>query len=531
MKKENRHTIIYAVLRLALFAAVFAVTFLGLEKRFYSDAKIHPVWRYAANEGHAPIDILFVGNSHTYSSIDGKMLSEATGLNIRELTCASMNGVNVAADLEAFLNYEVPEVVVVELCPFGADQLNYEEMRKEKLGILFDHLDGIPDLDIRLKAVSRAVSFDDVPSGLFQLLRSALMWDRWSRDRKASRTYDEYGAHRLFEVESYSGFFPDTVAKAYSTPSEGDTGLVPQNVESFLSVIDLAERYGFEIWIYNAPTYFYNQNYASLLRMAESLQKEHPCIRRIDNSMAHLNEIGIDRTDYYDIHHLNLDGMEKVSVWLGERIAERFHTGFDTDSLLQYKGCSVTMLENGNYRYEYETFCPGRHRFVYTKDGEERDTGLTASNRFEEGALSEEEIKTLYVISRTMEKGESGSIRHSFLPFTIEGYSAKIRSGGILIRNRSNFRGDLDFAWEITEKGADEGTAGPDEGISEGRTRFRQINEVFLPLHESGTYEIRAITRQQSDGVTRVTPILTISYDAGLDKTVIYKAAECVTVE
>ena len=115
MKKENRHTILYAVLRLALFAAVFAVTFLGLEKRFYSDAKIHPVWRYAANEGHAPIDILFVGNSHTYSSIDGKMLSEATGLNIRELTCASMNGVNVAADLEAFLNYEVPEVVVVEL--------------------------------------------------------------------------------------------------------------------------------------------------------------------------------------------------------------------------------------------------------------------------------------------------------------------------------------------------------------------------------------------------------------------------------
>ena len=130
-----------------------------------------------------------------------------------------------------------------------------------------------------------------------------------------------------------------------------------------------------------------------------------------------------------------------------------------------------------------------------------------------------------------MEKGESGSIRHSFLPFTIEGYSAKIQSGGILIRNRSNFRGDLDFAWEITEKGADEGTSGSDEGISEGRTRFRQINEIFLPLHEGGTYEIRAITRQQSDGVTRVTPILTISYDAGLDKTVIYKAAECVAVE
>ena len=129
VKKENRHTILYAVLRLALFAAVFTVSFLGFEKLFHSDAKIHPVWRYAASEGHAPIDILFVGNSHTYSSVDGKLLSEATGLNIRALTCASANGVNVAADLEAFLNYEVPKVVVLDLCPFGADQINYEEMR------------------------------------------------------------------------------------------------------------------------------------------------------------------------------------------------------------------------------------------------------------------------------------------------------------------------------------------------------------------------------------------------------------------
>ena len=521
VKKENRHTILYSVLRLVLFAAVFAVTFLGLEKRFYSDAKTHPVWRYAATEGHAPIDILFVGNSHTYSSVDGKMLSEATGLNIRELTCASANGVNVAADLEAFLNYEVPGTVVIELCPFGADKLNFEEMRNEKLGILFDHLDGIPDPDVQLKAVSRVAKFDDVPSGLFQLFRSALMWDRWSRDKEPSRTYDEYGAHRLFEVESSSGFFPDTVAKAYSTPSKVDTGLVPQNVEACLSVIDLAERCGFELWIYNAPTFYYNRNYADLLRMAESLQKEHPCIRYIDNSMEHLTEIGIDRTDYYDVHHLNLDGMEKVSVWLGERIADRFHTGFETDLLLQYKGCAVTMLENGNYRYEYETFCPGRHRFVYKKDGEEHDTGLTAANWFEESALSEEEIRTLEVISRTAEKGGSGSIRHSFLPFTIEGYRAKIVSSGIYIRNESNFRGDLTFAWQIANK---------DTGAVE-EMDFRQTNEIWLPLRESGTYEIRALTRQQSDGVTRETPVLTVSYDAGLDQAVIEKKQEGTTVE
>ena len=526
VKKENRHTILYSVLRLVVFAAVFAASFLGLEKRFHSDAKIHPVWKYVASEDHAPIDILFVGNSHTYSSIDGKMLSEATGLNIRELTCASANGVNIAADLEAFLNYEVPEVVVVELCPFGADKLNFEEMRNEKLGILFDHLDGIPDPDVQLKAVSRVAKFDDVPSGLFQLFRSALMWDRWSRNKEPSRTYDEYGAHRLFEVESDPGFFPNSVAKAYSTPSEGDTGLVPQNAEAFLSVIELAERCGFDLWIYNAPTYYYNQNYADLLRMAASLQKEHPCIRYIDNSMLHLTEIGIDRTDYYDVYHLNLDGMEKVSVWLGERIAERFHTGFDTDSLLQYKGCGVTMLENGNYRYEYETFCTGRHRFVYTKDGEEHDTGLSDANGFEEGALSDEEIRSLYVVSRTMRKGESGSIKHSFLPFTIEGYSAKILSGGISVRNRSNFRGDLDFAWEVTGvRGSD---AGADAVI---KTDFRHSNEIFIPFRESGTYEIRAITRQQSDGVTRVTPILTVSYDAGLDRIAIEEAVECVTIE
>lgn len=550
MKKENKHTILYSIVRLVLFAAVFVVSFLGLEKRFRSDAKIHPVWKYAASEDHAPIDILFVGNSHTYSSVDGKMLSEATGLNIRELTCASANGVNVAADLEAFLNYEVPGVVVLEMCPFGADQINYDEMRKEKLGILFDHLDGIPDPDVRLRALLRVVSFEDVPAGLFQLFRSAMMWDRWSRDREAARTYDEYGAHVLFDVESGTGFFPNTVAKAYLTPSEGDTGLVPQNVEAFRSVIELAERYGFDIWIYNAPIFYYNQNYANLLRTAESMQNDHPCIRYIDNSMLHLAEIGIDRTDYYDEFHLNLDGMEKVSVWLGNRIAERLHTEFDINSRLQYKGCAVTMLENGNYRYEYETFCPGRHRFVYTKDGEEHDTGLTARNWFEEGALSAEEIETLYVTSRTAVKGEPGSIKHRFLPFTIESYSAKIMSGGIFLRNGSNFRGDLSYAWEVAGVGADAeeesaadaaADSAADAAMKEGTdpaeentvrtTRLRHNNEIFLPFHESGTYEIRAITRQQSDGVTRVTPILTVSYDAESDRVVIEEALECVTVE
>jgi hypothetical protein len=208
------------------------------------------------------------------------------------------------------------------------------------------------------------------------------------------------------------------------------------------------------------------------------------------------------------------------------------------------------MLENGNYRYEYETFCPGRHRFVYTKDGEEHDTGLTARNWFEEGVLSAEEIETLYVTSRTAVKGEPGSIKHRFLPFTIESYSAKIMSGGIFLRNGSNFRGDLSYSWEVAGVGADAGTdpvgdagtdpvadaamnAGTDpaEANTVRMTGFRHNNEIFLPFSESGTYEIRAITRQQSDGVTRVTPILTVSYDAGLDRVVIEEALECVTVE
>ena len=60
---------------------------------------------------------------------------------------------------------------------------------------------------------------------------------------------------------------------------------------------------------------------------------------------------------------------------------------------------------------------------------------------------------------------------------------------------------------------------------------FRQSNGVFLPFRESGTYGIRAVTRQQSDGVSRATDIMTVTYDAGSDRITIEKAAECVTVE
>ena len=522
MKIDKKSPLLRALVRLVIFACVFFAMLVGLDRLFFSSYYVHPTWEYAANCEHELIDVLFIGNSHTHTSIDAGLLSQATGLNIRSLSCDSTNGENVAAGLEAFLNYEIPKVVVVEMCPFTAK--NFALMRNEKIGIVYQHLDGIPDYSIRFKAVSQVADLENIPSGVFQLLRNTLMWSRWSFTNSSRNYFDQYGAKKLYQVSYDASFDPEKIRSAFSAPIDAKkVGMAPRNQKAFKKIIDLAEQYGFNIWVYNAPLGSYSSVYAEALNYVASLQQEHPSIRYIDNSMLALQEIGISKTDFYDGGHLNANGMEKTSVWMGKLIAERFHTVFQTDSLPLYKATTVTMLEDGKYRYTFDAFGEGQYRFVYQVNGKRIDTGFTDQNYIEGDAISSAEINRfwIYVRASRNDPTDESAVSYRFLPYTVEAYTVKLQGNIIEIKNESNFRDDLVFAWYVRNM----------ETQNTDKFQYSNSNTFSYTFQESGTYTITAFTRQLENDVRRVTEIMTVTYDAEKQKLSINQKLDCVTAQ
>ena len=340
MNTTQKHAKLLALGRLCLFAIIFCSLFLALESFFFSDDQVHPTWAYVSDPDHKPIDILFVGNSHTYTTIDAELLSKATGLNIRALTCASINGEIAEANIEAFLNYEIPKVLVLEMCPFTAK--NFDAMRTNNLGIVLQHFDSIPNILTRFKALTKVTSLENIPSGVFQLLRNTMMWNRWENTTAADLGYDAYGSNRKYQVHYDPLFSPEELAVSYSSPVPNENvGMHATNQTAFIHILDLATKNNIDVWVYNAPICHFDQSYASALSYVDTLRDQYPCIKHIDNSMLQLADIGITRTDFYDSGHLNPNGMEKTSIWMANLIAKRFHTDAQTNDLLIYKNTST----------------------------------------------------------------------------------------------------------------------------------------------------------------------------------------------
>lgn len=523
MNKTPSNSRLLALVRLCVFVIVFCLLFVVIDNHFFADNAIHPTWSYVADPEHEPIDILFVGNSHTYTSIDAEMISKATGLNVRALTCSSMNGENVAANVEAFLNYEIPKVLVLEVCPFSVN--NFETMRNDKLGIVFQHFDGIPDIMPRLKALSQVSSLENIPSGAFQLLRNTFMWSRWE-DLSNQTTYDAYGSAKKYDVLLVTPPNPDTVRKSFSTfeLDNPDHHMFEQNRIALLKILTLSQKKGFDVWIYNAPITRFQEDYAAPLSYIDSIKDEYPRIQYVDNAMLHLDTIGITATDFFDNGHLNPNGMYKVTVWMTKNIGQRFQVEVDPDPSACYQGSYVSMLEDNTYRYTFAATGDNLYRFVYSKGKTVVDTGYTAQNYFDDIALTKTVLNKLkvYVLPQGLSDDQANASVYCFLPYSLDEYTATVKDEHTIeITNESNFSDNLTFAWYFLNN----------ETQETKQYDYQASNTIEHTFTQSGTYDVHAYTRQMSDDMHSWQKIMTITYDAATDQLKIDWSVSGVTVK
>ncbi len=519
MKNNSKKDNWLALLRLVIFSMIFISIFYVLEVKLHENSFRHPTWTYAANPDNEPIDVLFVGNSHTYTSIDAEVISLATDLNVRSLTCSSINGEVVAADLEAFLNYSVPKVVVIEMCPFTVD--NFEEMRTSKVGIVLEHFDAIPNITTRAEAISQITDFENIPAGTFQLLRNTSMWSRWAQTEPDLQGYDLYGTKQRFAVYWDSTYNASTIKELTENyiPDTDDECMNERNRQALNKILELSEIYGFEVWVYNAPLSKFNKSYANSLNYVYSIQDKYSNLKYIDDSMLHLEDIGITYTDFFDSGHLNINGMQKTTIWMLDKIATRFDVTANTSDIVRYYNTNITLLGDNLFKYEINTYCDAQYQFKYTDiDGNKVTTDWSTDNYFIAPAISTDKIR---VNIKAINDDNSEILTYRFLPYTLYGFEVNtISDEKFEIINSCNYNDELQFGWSLTNL-TDNSVITYD---------YTTSNSIIIEPQSSGTYSVSASTLLPSGHMQQSENILTFTYDQDLKQITIEQTIDSITV-
>lgn len=368
------------LVRTFCFAIVFAVLFLKCESHFYDRGLIHSTWKYVASTNNAPIDILFVGNSHMFRTIDPELISRSMNLNARMLGEASLLSEVFYADLKAFLMYNKPRVIVLELCPFVTE--GNKNVRSSRIGLVYKHLDGVPDLWTKFCAFAQCLDVENVLPGTFQLLRGTEMWKRWGR-HSVRATQNEYGSPRpTYTSIEQTGFDIEEIERMWLATKATGCGMNPLGKRVLEKVLNLADAAGVDVWVLNAPTLCASKDYAGAVNEVEMMRKDYSSLKYMDDAMPEMSKLNITSADFCDVNHLNISGMGKVTLWMMGLIKARFDRGIDTSECLIYKDSSMEKQPDGLFRYKIDVFATNAlYQFRYVNNlGEMVQTGWKEEN-------------------------------------------------------------------------------------------------------------------------------------------------------
>lgn len=367
-------------LRATVFAVVFCIVFLACDKLFYDNNEVNSTWGKLDN---TKIDVLFMGNSHIDTSLDAKVLSDTTGLEIRALSSSAQNMEQTLANLKVLLKYQKPERIVLEV--FAVQINNKEEMQTEGLGKMLRNTDGIENYWYKLQSVLQTYWPKNIMTAMFQLTRPIDMWSRWT-DFAHNKEY-RVDANGFQDRDTYALVTKDMTAFAeeyierYEQGNKG--GMAEYSREAFEEFLAITQENGIEVWIYKGPTT--RSSYADTMVTVEEICKDYSHVTYIDDMHREMNTIGLGQDDWYDTGHLNRVGSEKVTRYYGELLAQRMGITLNWDAPFAYYGETAEQTEEGKYRYTMENYSPDcLYKFVLRKNYKALETQeFSENNSFE----------------------------------------------------------------------------------------------------------------------------------------------------
>lgn len=259
-------------------------------------------------------DVIFIGDCEVYENFSPVTLWDEYGITSFIRGSAQQLIWQSYYLIEETLKYEKPEVVV-----FNVLSMMYDKPQKEAYNRMA--LDGMPMSVTKLKSIKASMLEDEeFISYLFPILRYHSRWSELSSEdfkymfKRDTITHNGY----LMRVDVKP---MTTIPKARKLANYQFSDICYEYLDKMTK---LCKDNGIELVLIKAPT-IYPHWYDEWDKQMDEYAKENDLL--YINFLKYTDDSGIDfGTDTYDAGlHLNLSGAEKLSVYFGQILSDRFN--------------------------------------------------------------------------------------------------------------------------------------------------------------------------------------------------------------
>lgn len=305
--KKLRFIIVFVLFNIVLVATYLTAEYVLRNKDYSGAQDMFARWK------PDKADIVFVGNSHQFCSINPDILYEDYQIESFMLaTSAQTVPLSYYATLEA-IELRKPDKIVYEISYVANDFMLVSS------GMDHSFFDGMPLCKARRLAINDLVPEEDriyfrFPIGLYHV--------RWKETKPSDYELPELSARGEFvREEVFNNWDIPLVEKDECEP-------MPEAMEEyFIKMIELCKENGTELIVYCAP---FNSLYQEEYSVNDILQRErifnYTCRLAEENGIRAYNlfyeidAIGLDNaTDWSDSQHLNYAGQEKLTRYMAEK--------------------------------------------------------------------------------------------------------------------------------------------------------------------------------------------------------------------
>lgn len=261
------------------------------------------------------IDVIFIGSSITECSIDIKLLEENTGYQAYNLGIKGQPAAFLPLDLKQVLKKQKPEVVVVETYRYIISGPMSVDTASNALG----HVGSFAERIETIGRIEMTTSNWDKLELVFPILAAH---NRWSQLTTEDYFFD-FHAGELDEMKGYEPHISGTCQDAYVQWNEEVIPISDCAKKDVDNLINIANKYGITLIFVDYPNVGYSEEDIKKVNGVNQYLKENG----IEYVECHLDNEFINtidpETDYFDEHHLNSMGANKMTLYVSEYLNYR----------------------------------------------------------------------------------------------------------------------------------------------------------------------------------------------------------------
>ena len=253
------------------------------------------------------VDVLFLGSSHCYCSVDNSLLWNNYGIASFSLAISGQDLASTYYTLVEALKTQKPEVICVEI--YYAVTGGYQV-----IGNLYRNT--LPfRMSINSLNAIRAMVKDDDPLDY---------WFKWPiiHTRYAELQREDFQRKLPIYIGYQAGFHTQSVWEASPYQDQEPIPVSEENEQYIRQIIELAEKEGIEICFFVAP-YAADETAQGMFCYVEEIAREYD----VDFLNLTRSREGLSlnvNTDFTDWAHTNHYGAEKVTSFLGEYLSSKY---------------------------------------------------------------------------------------------------------------------------------------------------------------------------------------------------------------